>query len=69
MSIFVVYRREADTCGNEDFIGPLRYVEANNVKEVEEVFPKGVFVGYYIKEIEIETIAWIRIQEQLALEG
>lgn len=67
MPIFAVYRREADTCGSEDIYGPIRYVEAENIKEVEEIYPHGFLCGHEVREIKVESIAWINIQNQLGV--
>ena len=63
MPVFAIYKRMADTCGNEDIEGPIRYVEGS-IDDVMELFPKGFLVGFYVKEIEIETVNLIRIKQQ-----
>jgi len=64
MPVFAVYKREADTCGNEDITGPIRYIQADKIEDVEEIFPDHPFLGYIVREIQIETVAWIKIQQQ-----
>jgi len=67
MPVFAVYQRSADTCGNEDVVGPIKYIEANNILDVEEIFPIGFLAGFYVEEINIETISWVKIQNQLGV--
>lgn len=65
MPVYAIYQYSADLCGNEEIIGPDRFVEAKNEEEVKEIFPEGSFVGFIVKEIQIETVAWIKIQQQI----
>lgn len=65
MPVFAIYKFTADTCGNEDVVGPIQYVEADNIRDIEELFPRGFLTGYYTREINIETIGWLKIQAQL----
>jgi hypothetical protein len=67
MPFFAVYQQTTDLCGSTELIGPLVYVEANTIVDVEEVFPYGSFVGHYIEEIKIENISWLKIQHQLGV--
>ena len=65
MPVYAIYDYAVDLCGNEEITGPIQYVQAENKQEVREVFPESSFVGYIIKEIEIETVTWIKIQQQM----
>ncbi len=65
MPIYAIYNYSIDLCGNEEINGPIRYIQADTEEEIREVFPAGAFVGYIVKEIKIETVAWIKIQQQL----
>lgn len=56
MPIYAIYKRESDTCGNENITGPFKYIKADNIKDVEEVYPKGFFIGNLIEEIQIEEL-------------
>jgi len=58
--IYAIYRYESED--DDDLYGPVRYVQADSIEEIEEVFPRSYFL---IKELEIETLAWIKIQEQM----
>jgi hypothetical protein len=65
MPVYAIYQYSCDMCGNEEITGPARFVQANNEEEVKEVFPERPFSGFVVKEIQIETIAWIKIQRQI----
>lgn len=65
MPVYAVYQYSVDLCGNEEIIGPDRFVEAENEEEVKEIFPERAFSGFIVKEIQIETVAWIKIQQQI----
>jgi hypothetical protein len=67
MPVFAVYERSADTCGNEDVVGPTKYIEADNILDVEELYPHGFLVGFYVRQISIETVNWVKIQQQLGV--
>jgi hypothetical protein len=65
MPVYAIYKYSVDLCGNEEIIGPDRFVEANNEEEVREIFPEGSFNGFIVREILIETVTWIKIQQQI----
>jgi hypothetical protein len=65
MPVYAIYEYSADTCGNEEIIGPDRFVQADSEEEVKEIFPEKPFKGFIVKEIQIETIAWVKIQQQI----
>jgi hypothetical protein len=58
MHIYAIFEYETD----ELYYGPIRYVEANNIEEVKEIFP---LCWYHIREIEVESVAWVKIQQQM----
>jgi hypothetical protein len=61
MPIYAICKYEYDFCGWSETSAPLRYIEAANIKEVEDICPK----GHIVQEIEVETIEWVRIQQQV----
>ncbi len=65
MPVYAIYQYKSDNRGNEEITGPDRFVQADTEAEVREVFPEGLFDGFIVKEIQVETIAWIKIQEQI----
>lgn len=65
MPVYAIYQYKSDNRGNEEITGPDRFVQADTEAEVREVFQEGLFEGFIVKEIQIETIAWIKIQEQI----
>ena len=65
MPVYAIYQYSADTCGNEEITGPNRFVQAETEEEVKEVFPKGFLSGFIVREIQIETVAWVKIQRQI----
>ena len=66
MKIFAVYKRSADTCGNEDIEGPIGYCEALSGKELEAQFPHGFLTGYVVHEILVESVS--SLKQRLELE-
>jgi hypothetical protein len=65
MPVYAIYSYSADTCGNEEITGPDRFIQADNEEEVKEIFPEGFLVGFIVREIQVETLAWVKIQQQM----
>lgn len=65
MPVFATFDYSFDFCGNSETIGPLKYVEADSLREVEELMEQKIIKGNMAEEIEVETIPWIHIQHQL----
>lgn len=65
MPVFAVYTYSADNRGHEEITGPDRFVEADTEEEVKDFFPEGVYNGFIVREIHIETMAWVKIQTQM----
>jgi len=65
MAVFAIYSYSSDNRGNEEIIGPDRFIQADTEEEVKEVFPEGIYQGFIVKEINIETLAWVKIQSQM----
>jgi len=51
---FAIYKREADTCGNEDctLIG---FFRSETQATAEQEFPRGFLTGYHVEEVIPET--------------
>jgi hypothetical protein len=60
MTVYAIYEQYG--YDEDEIHGPIHYVQAENKKEVEEIFP---FADYQIKEINIETVNWLKIQKQI----
>jgi hypothetical protein len=61
MTVYAIYERYG-YYDDEEIRGPIHYAQAENKQEVEEIFP---FADYQIKEINIETVNWLKIQKQI----
>jgi len=61
--IFAIYKREADTCGNEDR-RLLGYCEFDSKEDAEKFFPLGFFAGYWVHEITLTSPKVIMYRER-----
>lgn len=60
MTIFEVTPTRADLAGDVYTSGPIKYVSADTLQEVEAKFPEGIFNGYRIRAINVEPIKSIK---------
>ena len=61
MPIYAICKYDYDFCGWSETSAPLRYIQADSLEEVKEFCRS----GHIIQEIEVETIEWVRIQQQV----